>query len=108
MGNPRLTGAAAALSAALVGFGAPASAQKVSAKNDTAPPVRALAGVSVQYEEKASSRILYIEEKGGMVSPLPPPVPANVPEPTPAIAVQPKSQSAVAPPKKAAARKAAT
>lgn len=91
-----------------MGLGTPASAQKVSAKSDTGPPVRALAGVTVQYEEKASSRILYLEQKGGMVSPLPPPVPANVPEPTPAIAVEPKSQSAVAPPKKAAARKAAT
>ena len=90
-----------------MGSGTPASAQKVSAKSDT-PPVRALAGVSVQYEEKAGSRVLYLEQKGGMVSPLPPPVPANVPEPTPAIAVQPKSQSAIAPPKKAAARKAAT
>jgi|KBSSwiStaDraftv2_1062776.scaffolds.fasta_scaffold385541_2 hypothetical protein len=108
MGAIRVGCAAAAFAAIFVGSATPASAQKVSAKGDTAPPVRALAGVSVQYEEKAASRILYLEEKGGMVSPLPPPVPANVPEPTPAIAVQPKSQSAVAPPKKAAARKAAT
>ena len=89
-----------------MGVGIPASAQKVSAKSDT-PPVRALAGVSVQYEEKTGSHLLYLEQKGGMVSPLPPPVPANVPEPTPALSVAPKSQSAVAPARKAA-RKAAT
>ena len=107
MGAIRVGCAAAAFAAIFVGSATPASAQKVSAKSDT-PPVRALAGVSVQYEEKPSSHLLYLEQKGGMVSPLPPPVPANVPEPTPALSVAPKAQSAVAPPKKAAARKAAT
>jgi len=102
---PRLQGAAAVVSAALWGFGAPAVAQSVSAKGDT--PVRAAAGVVFTYEEKKPSGILYHEEKGGMVTPVAPPVPANVPEPTPAMAADPKSKSAVAPPRKSA-RKAAT
>lgn len=107
MGVPRLHGAAAALSAALLAFGAPVGAQQVSAKSDTG--VRAGAGaVVIQFEQKPSSRILYQEEKGGMVTPVAPPNPANVPEPTPVLADDAKkAKSAVAPPKKAA-RKAAT
>jgi len=104
MGDPRLRGVAAALSAALLGFWAPASAQKESAKSDT--PVRAAAGVVVQYQE-SRSRILYLEQKGGMVTPTAPPVPANVPEPVPSLVVDPKAQSAVAPARKAS-RKSTT
>jgi len=98
MGDPRLPGAVAAFSAALLGLAAPAGAETVSAKSDT--PVRAVAGVVVQYQE-SRSRVLYIEEKGGMVTPVAPPVPANVPEPVPSLVVDPKAQSAVAPAKKA-------
>jgi hypothetical protein len=106
MGDPRLQGAAVAFAAAFLGFCAPASAQKVSAKSDTG--VRAGAGaVVIQFEEKRSSRILYQEEKGGMVTSVAPPLPANVPEPLPAMALDRKAKSAVAPPKKAA-RKATT
>lgn len=106
MGVPRLHGAAAAFAAAFLGFGAPASAQRVSAKSDTG--VRTAAGaVVIQFEEKRNSRILYQEEKGGMVNPVAPPVHANVPEPVPAMALDAKPKAVVAPPKKAA-RKAAT
>jgi len=97
MGVPRLQGAAVALSAALVGFTAPAGAQKSSARSDTA--VVAAPGVTVR-QEPVRGRILYIEQKGGIVTPLPPPVSANVPEPTPSLAPEPKANAATSAPKK--------
>jgi hypothetical protein len=96
MGDPRLQGVVAALSAALMGFAVAASAQ-VSAKGDTG--VVAAPGVTVR-QEPVRGRILYIEQKGGMVTPVAPPVPANVPEPTPSLAPEPKANAATAPPKK--------
>ena len=104
MGVRRLYGAAAALAAVVPGLWAPASAQKASASSDA--PVVAAPGVSVRLEQPRS-RILYHEQKGGMVIPVAPPVPANVPDPAPALVADPKAKSAVAPAKKSA-RKSAT
>jgi hypothetical protein len=97
MGDLRVVGAAAAFAAALLGLAAPAGAQKVSAKSDTT--VVAAPGVVVR-QEPVHARILYLEEKGGMVTAVAPPVPANVPEPTPSLIPDPKASAASAPPKK--------
>ena len=97
MGDPRVHCAAAALSVALLGFGAPAKAQSVSAKGDNA--VVAAPGVVVR-QEPVRGRLLYIEQKGGIVTPLPPPVPANVPEPPASLSPAPKSEAIHAPSKK--------
>ena len=102
MGDPRAHGAAAALSVALLGFGVQAGAQNVSAKGDNA--VVAAPGVVVR-QEPVRGRLLYIEQKGGMVTPVAPPVPANVPEPATSLAPQPKSEAVHAPRK---ARKSTT
>jgi hypothetical protein len=104
MGVPRLYGVAAAVAVAVPGIWVPASAQKVSAHGDTS--IVAAPGVSVRAEQPRT-RILYLEQKGGMVNPVAPPVPANVHEPTPPLVADPKARSAVAPAKKSA-RKSAT
>src|SRR5689334_6732078 len=99
MGVPRLYGVVAAFTVAVPGFWAPASAQKVSANSDTS--IVAAPGVSVRLEQ-TRSRVLYHEQKGGMVTPVAPPVPANVPEPVSPLVANPKAKSAVAPAKKSA------
>ena len=51
----------------------PAGAQAPSPKPDNGPR----AGAVVSYQESPGSNIVYHEAKGGMVSALPPPVPAK-------------------------------
>ena len=97
MGDARLHGVAAAFLAAL-GLGSPANAQKPSAKSDT--EVVAAPGVVVR-QEPVRGHMLYLEQKGGMVIPVAPPVPANVPEPTTGLAPGPKANAATTPAKKA-------
>ena len=104
MGVPRLYGVVAAFTVAVPGCWAPASAQKVSAHGDTS--IVAAPGVTVRLEQ-TRSRVLYLEQKGGMVTPVAPPIPANVHEPAPPIVADPKARSAVAPARKSA-RKSAT
>lgn len=83
-------------------FCAPALAQRAPAKAEVpvpraAPPVSAAPGVLVQYEEKRNANIVYLEEKGGMLTApsaivgearelvaAPVPVKAPVPAPAPA------------------------
>jgi hypothetical protein len=84
----------AALSVAILGFWTPAGAQKLSAKGDT--DVIAAPGVTVR-QEPVKKRLLYLEQKGGLVTPLPPPVAANVPEPATSIAPAPKANAATTP-----------
>src|SRR5205085_2706510 len=95
-GNPhasgRIRGAAAVCAVASLACCCAANAQGAAGKGD--PAVRAAPGVQVQYEEKRNSRILYKEEKGGMVTPLPPPVPINVPEPANVAALGDKPKAA--------------
>jgi len=54
----------------------PAGAQK-SPRSDTATP--GVTGSIVGYQESPGSAILYHEEKGGMLTQVPPPVPAKKP-----------------------------
>lgn len=103
MGDARVAGAMAVLSVAILGFGTPAGAQKPSAKSDM--DVVAAPGVTVR-QEPVQKRLIYLEQKGGLVTPLPPPVPANVPEPAVSLAPGHKSDAAAAPAKKS--RKSAT
>lgn len=56
---------------------APARAEAPAAK--AAPAVSAAPGVLVQYEEKRNTNILYLEEKGGMLT-APPAIVGEVPE----------------------------
>ena len=65
------------------------------------PPVRPAAGVIViEYKEVRGSRVLYQDEKGGMVTPLAPPVNANTPVPINGAEPVEKPKSAQAPAKK--------
>ena len=97
MGVPRLYGVVAAFTVAVPGCWAPANAQKVSAKSDMT--VVAAPGVVVR-QEPVRPRVLYLEEKGGMVTSVAPPVPENVPGPAAAIPVAPKASATTAAPKK--------
>jgi hypothetical protein len=54
------------------GFAGPAAAQALSQKPDKG--ARAAAGTILQYEEAAGANVIYLEEKGGMVSAVAPPV----------------------------------
>ena len=82
--------AAACLCASALAQRAPAKADAPAHKAE--PPVRAAAGVLVEYEEKRDTNILYLEEKGGMltapsaiVGEVPvPAVPAKAPPAAPA------------------------
>ena len=67
-------------------------AQGASPRPDNAP--RAAPGVVVQYEERASGNVIYLEEKGGMLGSIAPPVD---------IAEAPPRTGAKAPAKRAAA-----
>jgi hypothetical protein len=64
---------AAAVAAAAMALAHPAGAQSRSPRSDTAPP--GVTGSIVGYQESPGSAILYHEEKGGMVTQVPPPVP---------------------------------
>lgn len=65
----RSAGAFAALGFALVATAAgPASAPRE-------PAVKGAPGVVVRFEESPGANLLYLQEKGGMVTSIPPPVP---------------------------------
>ena len=68
MGKTALLFAAAMLALA-------ASAQPIASKREA--PVRGAAGAVIQYQEKAGENVLYLEEKGGLVTTVAPPVPRN-------------------------------
>jgi hypothetical protein len=64
---------ATAFAAAALALAHPAGAQSRSPRSDTASP--GVTGSIVGYQESPGSAILYHEEKGGMVTQVPPPVP---------------------------------
>jgi hypothetical protein len=67
----RIFAAAFALAAAALAL--PAGSQSRPPRSDTSAP--GVTGSVVGYQESAGSAILYHEEKGGMVTQVPPPVP---------------------------------
>lgn len=68
---------AAGLAAAALALAHPAVAQSRSPRSET--PAPGVTGSVVGYQESAGSAILYHEEKGGMVTQVPPPIPAKKP-----------------------------
>ena len=81
MGDPRTRycgtrGGFCAACAVVFGVAGPAAAQALSQKPDKG--ARGAAGTVVQYEESVGRNVIYLEEKGGMVSaaaaPVAPPV----------------------------------
>lgn len=74
---------AAALAAAALALAHPAGSQTRSPRNAPAPVAT---GSVVGYQESAGSAILYHEEKGGMVTQVPPPVPKAAGQARPANA----------------------
>ena len=67
--------AAGAACAAAIALSGSSEAQPPSPRHDSA--ARGAEGVIVQYEEAPGSNVLYLEEKGGMVSAVAPPAPAG-------------------------------
>ena len=86
---PRFRLFSAALAAAALALAHPAGAQSRSPRSDTAAP--GVTGSVVGYQESAGSAILYHEEKGGMVTQVPPPVPKAAGRTRPANAPAPKA-----------------
>ena len=76
--------AAGAACAAVIGFSAPSAAQAPSQKPEIG--ARGAAGATVQYEEAPGANVLYLEEKGSMVSAIALPVPEGGKAPAPAPA----------------------
>ena len=64
---------AAALALAAAALALPAGSQSRPPRSDA--PAAGVTGSVVGYQESAGSAILYHEEKGGMVTQVPPPVP---------------------------------
>ena len=87
---------AAALAAAALALAHPAGAQTRSPRGD-APPA-GVTGSIVGYQESPGSAILYHEEKGGMLTQVPPPVPKAAAKAKPAA----KAAATKAPPPAAA------
>lgn len=75
---------AAALAAAALALAQPAGSQTRLPKGDA--PAAGVTGSVVGFQESAGSAILYHEEKGGMVTQVPPPVPAAARKAPPANA----------------------
>lgn len=75
---------AAALAAAALALALPAGSQTRSPRSDT--PAAGVTGSVVGYQESPGSAILYHEEKGGMLTQVPPPVPAAARKAQPAAA----------------------
>jgi hypothetical protein len=75
---------AAALAAAAAALALPAGSQSRSPRSDT--PAAGVTGSVVGYQESPGSAILYHEEKGGMLSQVPPPVPKSAGKAQPADA----------------------